>query len=195
METQPAAADFRWFVVQARPGMEKAVARSLAERIGRLELHAFFGEILVPSETVVELRDGQKRQSERKFFPGYLLVQIAVVADERNAPTLPTEAWHAVRQTPKVNGFVGGTPDRPLPITDEEAEKILNRLGTGTSKPAPKVIFDQGQTVRVTEGPFNDFHGSIESVDYDRGVAKVAVLVFGRATPVEFALDVLKRAD
>jgi transcriptional antiterminator NusG len=151
------------------------VKRSLLERVHRSGLQDKFGEILVPTEEVVEMREGQKRKSDRKFFPGYVLVQM-----EMNDDT-----WHLVRDVPKVMGFIGGTADRPAPISDKEAEKILQRMQEGTDKPRPKVLFEVGEVVRVKDGPFTDFNGVVEEVNYDKSRLRVAVLIFGRSTPVE----------
>ena len=165
----------RWYVVHAYSGFEQQVRRSLAERVARKGMQDFFGEILVPTEEVVEMREGQKRKSERKFFPGYVLVQM-----EMNDDT-----WHLVQDVPKVLGFIGGTGDRPSPITDKEANAILQRVQEGVEKPRPKVLFEPGEMVRITEGPFNDFNGVVEEVDYEKSKVRVSVLIFGRSTPVE----------
>lgn len=165
----------RWYVVHAYSGFENQVVRMLGERIQRSGLQDSFGEILVPTEEVVEMRDGQKRRSDRKFFPGYVLVQM-----EMNDDT-----WHLVKSVPKVMGFIGGTSDRPAPITDREANAILQRVQEGAEKPRPKVLFEPGEMVRVIDGPFNDFSGVVEEVNYDKSKLKVSVLIFGRPTPVE----------
>ena len=165
----------RWYVIQAYSGFEAQVKRSLEERINRLELQDKFGEILVPTEEVVEMRDGKKRKSERKFYPGYVLVQME----------MDDGTWHLVKNTPRVLGFIGGTKDKPAPITEREAEAILRRVESGADKPKPKTLFEPGEIVRVTEGPFADFNGVVEEVDYDKCRVKVAVLIFGRSTPVE----------
>jgi transcriptional antiterminator NusG len=165
----------RWYVVHAYSGFENQVKRALEERIKRFGMEDKFGEILVPTEEVMEIREGQKRRSERKFFPGYVLVQMEMDDD----------AWHLVKDTPKVMGFIGGTPDRPAPISDKEAEAILNRIREGTEKPRPKVLFEPGEEVRVVEGTFNDFLGTVEEVNYDKSKLLVAVKIFGRSTPVE----------
>jgi transcriptional antiterminator NusG len=165
----------RWYVVHAYSGFEQQVKRSLDERIKRMGLEDSFGEILVPTEEVVEMREGSKRRSERKFFPGYVLVQMDMTDD----------TWHLVKDAPKVLGFIGGTGDRPTPITDKEAESILQRVQEGVEKPRPKVLFEPGEMVRITEGPFNDFNGVVEEVDYDKSRMRVSVLIFGRSTPVE----------
>ena len=165
----------RWYVVQAYSGYEHQVRRSLLEHARRAGLEDHVGEILVPTEEVVEMREGQKRRSERKFFPGYVLVQM-----EMN-----DETWHMVKNVPKVLGFIGGAKDRPTPITDREAEAILNRVKEGAEKPRPKVLFEPGELVRVTDGPFNDFQGVVEEVNYDKNRLRVAVMIFGRSTPVD----------
>ena len=164
----------RWYVVHAYSGFEKKVAASLKERI---ELHAMqdrFGEVLVPTEEVVEMRGGQKRKSERKFFPGYVLVEME----------LDDDTWHLVKETPRVMGFIGGKADQPAPITEAEANEILQRVESG-DKPKPKTLFEPGEMVRVIDGPFNDFNGVVEEVNYEKSKLHVAVLIFGRSTPVE----------
>ncbi len=165
----------KWYVVHAYSGFENQVARSLKERIQRAGLEHKFGEILVPTEEVVEMKDGQKRRSERKFFPGYVLVQME----------MDDETWHLVKETPRVMGFIGGTSDKPAPISDKEAEAILQRIQEGTEKPRPKVLFEVGEVVRVIDGPFNDFNGVVEEVNYDKSRLRVAVSIFGRSTPVD----------
>jgi transcriptional antiterminator NusG len=165
----------RWYVVHAYSGFEKHVKRSLGERIKLAEMEDLFGEILVPTEEVVEMRGGQKRKSERKFFPGYVLVQM-----EMN-----DASWHLVKDCPKVMGFIGGTADKPAPISDREAEAILQRVEDGVEKPKPKTLFEPGEVVRVVDGPFADFNGVVEEVNYEKSRLHVAVLIFGRSTPVE----------
>ncbi len=165
----------RWYVVHAYSGYEQQVKRSLEERIQRKGVEEKFGEILVPTEEVVEMREGQKRRSERKFFPGYVLVQMEMDDD----------TWHLVQDVPKVLGFIGGTGDRPSPISDKEANAILQRVQEGVEKPRPKVLFEPGEMVRIIEGPFNDFNGVVEEVDYEKSKMRVSVLIFGRSTPVE----------
>ena len=186
METQENGPDIhkRWYVVHAYSGFEKSVAQALRDRIVRTGMEDHFGEVLVPTEEVVEMRSGQKRRSERKFFPGYVLVQIATT-DEGGIPRMDSESWHLVKETPKVMGFIGGTAASPLPIRDEEADAILQRVQDGVEKPRPKVLFESGQMVRVTDGPFNDFNGVVEEVNYEKSRLRVAVLIFGRSTPVE----------
>ena len=165
----------RWYVVHAYSGYEKKVAGALKERIELHNMQDRFGEVLVPTEEVVEMRAGQKRRSERKFFPGYVLVQM----------DLDEETWHLVKEVPKVLGFIGGSSDRPAPITDAEANAILNRVEEGVDKPRPKVLFEPGEVVRVIDGPFNDFNGVVENVNYDKSKLRVAVQILGRPTPVE----------
>ena len=165
----------RWYVVHAYSGYEKQVMRSLTERIQRAEMEDRFGEVLVPTEEVVEMREGKKRKSERKFFPGYVLVQME----------MDDATWHLVKECPKVMGFIGGTADRPAPITNKEAELILQRVEDGVEKPRPKTLFEPGEVVRVTDGPFADFNGVVEEVNYEKSRVQVAVLIFGRSTPVE----------
>jgi len=165
----------RWYVVHAYSNFENKVKLSLIERVQRYGMEDYFGEILIPTEEVVEMKEGQQRRSERKFFPGYVLVQM-----EMNDDT-----WHLIKDTPKVLGFIGGTSDKPAPITDKEANAILQRVQEGVDKPKPKVLFEPGEVVRVTEGPFNDFNGVVEEVNYEKSKLVVAVLIFGRSTPVE----------
>ncbi|MCV6614248.1 MAG: transcription termination/antitermination protein NusG [Cellvibrionaceae bacterium] len=165
----------RWYVVHAYSGYEKKVAAALKERIELHDMQDEFGEILVPTEEVVEMRGGQKRKSERKFFPGYVLVQMELTDD----------SWHLVKDTPRVMGFIGGKADRPAPITEKEAEQILQRVDDSVDKPKPKTVFEPGEMVRVIDGPFNDFNGVVEEVNYEKSRLQVAVLIFGRSTPVE----------
>lgn len=190
METQ---ADMRWYVVHAYSGFEKSVAQALRDRIVRAGMEDRFGEVLVPTEEVVEMRSGQKRRSERKFFPGYVLVQIAT-RNEDGIPRIESDTWHLIKETPKVMGFIGGTADRPLPIADHEADQILQRVADGVEKPRPKVLFEAGQMVRVIDGPFNDFNGVVEEVNYEKSRLRVAVLIFGRSTPVELEFGQVEKA-
>ena len=176
--------DLRWYVVHAYSNFEHKVKSSLEERIKRYGLEDKFGEILVPTEEVVEMRDGQKRRSERKFFPGYVLVQMKM--DE--------SSWHLVKEVPKVLGFIGGSSDRPAPITDKEATAILDRVQEGVDKPRPKVLFEPGEVVRVNDGPFNDFSGVVENVNYDKNKVRVAVQILGRSTPVELDFSQVEKA-
>jgi transcriptional antiterminator NusG len=174
----------RWYVVHAYSGYEKKVAATLKERVELHGLEHLFGDILVPTEEVVEMRAGQKRKSERKFFPGYVLVNME----------LSDETWHLVKETPRVMGFIGGKADRPAPITEREADQILNRMQDGVEKPRPKTIFEPGEIVRVTDGPFNDFNGTVEDVNYEKSRLTVAVSIFGRSTPVELEFAQVEKA-
>ncbi|MFN7551556.1 MAG: transcription termination/antitermination protein NusG [Pseudomonadota bacterium] len=183
----------RWYVVHAYSGFENQVRRSLLDRIARAEMQDRFGEVLVPTEEVVEMRGGQKRRSERKFFPGYVLVQIET-HDDGKGLRIDDESWHLVKETPKVMGFIGGTADKPLPIRDAEADAILQRVQEGVDKPRPKVLFEPGELVRVIDGPFNDFNGVVEEVNYDKNRLRVAVLIFGRSTPVELEFAQVEKA-
>ena len=183
----------RWYVVHAYSGFEKSVAQALRDRIVRMGMEEKFGDVMVPTEEVVEMRSGQKRRSERKFFPGYVLVQIAT-HDEAGIPRIDSESWHLVKETPKVMGFIGGTAAQPLPIRDDEADAILARVQEGVEKPRPKVLFEAGQMVRVIDGPFNDFNGVVEEVNYEKSRLRVAVLIFGRSTPVELEFGQVEKA-
>ncbi len=174
----------RWYVVQAFSGFETTVKRALQEHIARSGLDEYFGEVMVPTEEVVEVKGGQKRKSERKFFPGYVLIQM-----EMN-----DETWHLVKNTNRVLGFIGGTADKPAPISDKEAESILQRVQEGTEKPRPKVLFEPGEVVRVTDGPFNDFSGVVEEVNFEKSRLLVAVQIFGRSTPVELEFSQVEKA-
>jgi transcriptional antiterminator NusG len=174
----------QWYVVHAYSNYEHKVKTSLQERIRRHGLEAKFGEVLVPTEEVVEMREGQRRKSERKFFPGYVLVQME----------MDDETWHLVKEVPKVLGFIGGSSDRPAPITEKEANAILNRVQEGVDKPRPKVLFEPGEVVRVTAGPFNDFNGVVEQVNYEKNKVRVAVQILGRSTPVELDFGHVEKA-
>ena len=173
-----------WYVVQAYSGFEHQVKKLLEERVKRSGLDDYFGQILVPTEEVVEMRDGQKRKSERKFFPGYVLVEMQM--DEAS--------WHLVKSVPKVLGFIGGTSDRPAPISEKEADTIMQRIQEGADKPRPKILYEPGEVVRVTDGPFNDFNGVVEEVNYEKSRLRVAVLIFGRSTPVELEFGQVEKA-
>jgi transcription termination/antitermination protein NusG len=179
LQPAPAAASppstLRWYVVHAYSGMEKAVERNLRERIDRSELQGKFGRILVPMEEVVELKNGKKSVSERRFFPGYVLVEMEMDDD----------TWHLVKHTNKVTGFVGGAKNRPSPISEAEVMKIVSQMQEGVEKPRPKVQWEVGELVRVKEGPFTDFNGAVEDVNYDKSKVRVSVTIFGRATGVE----------
>ena len=183
----------RWYVVHAYSGFENAVKKALEERVRRAGMEDKFGQVLVPTEEVLEMRGGQKRRSDRKFFPGYVLVQIETDGSGK-APRIDDDCWHLVKETPKVMGFIGGTSDRPLPIKDSEADAILQRVQEGVEKPKPKILFEPGEMVRVTDGPFNDFNGVVEEVNYDKSRLRVAVLIFGRSTPVELAFGQVEKA-
>lgn len=174
----------RWYVVHAYSGYEKSVMRALHERIKLHSMEHMFGEILVPTEEVVEMRGGQKRKSERKFYPGYVLVQMEMADD----------SWHLVNSTPRVMGFIGGTADKPAPITDSEADAILQRVQAGVEQPRPKTLFEPGEMVRVVDGPFADFSGVVEEVNYPKNRIQVAVTIFGRSTPVELGFDQVEKA-
>ena len=174
----------RWYVVHAYSGFEKSVQKALLERITRSQLQDKFGQILVPVEEVIEMKSGQKAISERKFFPGYVLVQM----------DMDDETWHLVKSTPKVTGFVGGSATKPTPISEKEVENILHQMQEGVEKPRPKVLFEVGEAVRVREGPFTDFHGSVEEVNYDKSKLRVSVSIFGRSTPVELEFGQVEKA-
>ena len=173
----------RWYVVHAYSGFEKSVARNLVERIERAGMKDRFGEILVPVEEVVEMKGGQKKTAERKFFPGYVLVQMGMDDD----------TWHLVKSTPKVTGFVGGTATKPAPISEKEVQSILDQMREGVEKPKPKVLFEVGEVVRVIDGPFTDFNGNVEEVNYDKSKLRVSVMIFGRATPVELGFGQVEK--
>ena len=186
---QPGAAakaanpDLRWYVVHANSGMEKAVERNIRERINRAGMQDMFGDILVPTEEVVEIKNGQKRTSERRFYPGYVLVQMIMNDD----------TWHLVKHTNKVTGFVGGAKNRPAPISEDEVAKILGQMEEGTEKPRHKVEFMTGEYVRVKDGPFTDFNGTVEEVNYEKNKVRVSVTIFGRATPVELEFSQVEK--
>ena len=180
---KPMSPDLRWYVVHAYSGMEKAVERNILERINRAGMQDKFGRILVPMEEVVEVKNGQKRTTERKFFPGYVLVEMIMDDD----------SWHLVKHTNKVTGFVGGAKNRPSPISQAEVEKIVNQMQEGTEKPRHKVEFEVGEYVRVKDGPFTDFNGSVEDVNYDKSKVRVSVTIFGRATPVELEFSQIEK--
>jgi transcriptional antiterminator NusG len=165
----------QWYVVHAYSNFEAKVKASIEEHVRLAGMEDKFGEIMIPTEEVVEIKGGTKRRSERKFFPGYVLVEMEMDDD----------TWHLIKDVPKVMGFIGGTKDRPAPISEKEAMAIIGAVKEGVEKPKPKVLYQPGEVVRVTEGPFNDFNGVVEEVDYDRNRLKVAVLIFGRSTPVE----------
>ena len=176
--------DFRWYVVQAYSGMERAAERNIQERVARAGMEHKFGRILVPTEEVVEIKNGQKKTTERKFFPGYVLVEMVMDDD----------TWHLVKQTSKVTGFVGGARNRPVPISQAEVAKIVSQMQEGSEKPRHKVEFEVGEMIRVKEGTFADFNGSIEEVNYEKSKLRVSVTIFGRATPVELEFSQVEKA-
>ena len=173
----------QWYVVHAYSNFENKVKASLEEHIRLAGMEDKFGQILIPTEEVIEIRDGAKRRSERKFFPGYVLVEMEMT----------DETWHLVKSVPKVMGFIGGTKDQPAPISEKEAKAIVNAIAEGVEKPKPKVLYQPGEVVRVIDGPFNDFNGVVEEVDYERNRLKVAVLIFGRSTPVELEFSQVEK--
>jgi transcriptional antiterminator NusG len=183
--TPPASAnpDLRWYVVHAYSGMEKAVERNIRESIARAGMENKFGRILVPTEEVVEMKNGQRRTAERKFFPGYVFVEMVMDDD----------TWHLVKHTSKVTGFVGGAKNRPAPISEAEVQKIVSQMQDGADKPRHKVEFMVGEVVRVKEGPFTDFNGSVEEVNYEKSKVRVSVTIFGRATPVELEFSQIEK--
>jgi len=178
------AEEKKWYVVHAYSGYEARVKSALEHRIQLENMQEKFGEILVPTEQVVEMRSGKKRKSERKFYPGYVLVQM--VMDEAS--------WHLVRNTPRVLGFIGGSSDQPAAISNKEAEEILQRIQDGEDKPRPKVLFEPGEVIRVIDGPFSDFNGVVEEVNYEKNRLRVAVMIFGRSTPVDLEFTQIEKA-
>ena len=176
-------AHMRWYVVHAYSGFEAYVKKVLASRIASSPHKDKFGQIMVPTEEVVEMREGSRRKSERKFFPGYVLVQME----------MDNDTWHLVKEVPKVLGFIGGTSDKPAPITEAEANSILNRVEEGADRPRPKVLFEVGEVVRVNDGPFNDFNGVVEEVNYEKSKMLVSVQIFGRSTPVELTFGQVEK--
>ena len=174
----------RWYVVHAYSGMEKSVKKALVERVARSGMENQFGQILVPTEEVVEVKNGQKSVTERRFFPGYVLVEMEMT----------DESWHLVKNTAKVTGFVGGKANRPTPISPKEVEKIMAQMQEGVEKPRPKTLFEVGEMVRVKEGPFTDFNGNVEEVNYEKSRLRVSVTIFGRATPVELEFGQVEKA-
>ncbi|MEE8307493.1 MAG: transcription termination/antitermination protein NusG [Gammaproteobacteria bacterium] len=174
----------KWYVVHAYSGFEKSVKRTLEERIERAGMQDLFGQLLVPVEEVVEMKSGQKSISERKFFPGYVLVEMEMTDD----------SWHLIKNTPKVTGFVGGTANKPAPISQREVQNILDQIQEGVEKPKPKTLFEIGEGVRVKDGPFADFHGNVEEVNYDKSKLRVSVSIFGRSTPVELEFGQVEKA-
>ena len=179
-----ASADLRWYIVHAYSGMEKAVERNIVERIAQSGMNAKFGRILVPTEEVVEIKNGQRKTAERRLFPGYVFVEMVMDDD----------TWHLVKHTNKVTGFVGGAKNRPAPISEDDVQKIVNQMQEGTEKPRHKIEFIVGEYVRVKEGPFTDFNGSVEDVNYEKSKVRVSVTIFGRATPVELEFSQIEKA-
>ncbi len=175
--------DKQWYVVHVYSGFEKKVVNLLKENIEREHVEDSFGQILIPTEEVVDIKDGKKKISERKFFPGYLLVEMEMT----------DKTWHLVKSTPKVTGFVGGSAHKPTPINQKEVDRILNQVQSGVEKPKPKVMFEVNESVRVTSGPFVDFNGCIEEVNYERNKLKVLVQIFGRETPVELEFNQVEK--
>jgi len=174
----------KWYVVHAYSGYEKSVQRALTERIERAGMQDKFGQILIPVEEVIEMKGGQKNISERKFFPGYVLIEME----------MSDESWHLVKNTDKVTGFVGGSVMRPTPISQKEVDNILQQIQEGIEKPKPKILFEMGEAVRVKEGPFTDFHGNVEDVNYDKSKLRVSVSIFGRPTPVELDFNQVEKS-
>lgn len=176
-------AKMEWYAVQTYSGYEGSVKKSLEERVQRADFEDSFGEIMIPKETVVEMREGKKHQAERKFFPGYILVEM--VMDEHT--------WHLVNNVPRVVGFIGSSPSKPTPVSDKEIENIVNRIQEDASKPRPSVLYEVGEVIRVTGGPFNDFNGVVEEVDYEKSRLQVSVQIFGRSTPVEITFNQVEK--
>ncbi len=174
----------RWYVIHAYSGFEKSVQKALVERIARSEVADLFGQVLVPVEEVVDMKNGRRSITERKFFPGYVLIEMEMTDD----------TWHLVKSTPKVTGFIGGTANRPAPISKREVDAIMQQMQEGVEKPKPKVLFEVGERVRVTDGPFNDFNGSVDEVNYERNKLRVSVQIFGRDTPVELDFSQVEKA-
>lgn len=175
--------DLRWYIVHAYSGMEKAVERNIAERIARASMQDKFGRVLVPTEEVVEIKNGQRKTTERRLFPGYVFVEMIMDDD----------TWHLVKHTNKVTGFVGGAKNRPAPISEAEVQKIVSQMQEGTEKPRHKVEFMVGELIRVKEGPFTDFNGSVEDVNYEKNRVRVSVMIFGRSTPVELEFSQIEK--
>lgn len=173
----------RWYVVHAYSGFEKSVQKALKERIERENMQDCFGKILVPVEEVVDMKNGKRSLTERKFFPGYVLVEMEMT----------DESWHLVKSTPKVTGFVGGTANRPAPIPQKEVDAIMQQMQEGVEKPKPKILFEVGERVRVIDGPFTDFNGAVDEVNYERNKLRVSVQIFGRDTPVELEFNQVEK--
>ncbi len=170
-----AAQEKRWYVIQAYSGYEPQVQKSLREHIERNAMQDYFGDILVPTEEVVEMKNGQKRTSTRKFFPGYVLAHMH----------MSDETWHLVKNVPKVSGFIGGVENRPIPISDREAEEIIQQISDSVEKPKMKFTFAPGELVRIIDGPFAEFNGTVEDANFEKAKLRVSVTIFGRSTPVE----------
>ena len=179
----------KWYVIQSQSNYEQKVQKALLDRIKRDGLESRFGDVIVPAEEVIEMRAGQKRKTLRKFFPGYVLVQV----ETEGASTIDTDCWHLIKHTPNVLGFIGGTSDKPRPITDKEAERILDRIKATEEKPVPKVLYQIGESVRIVDGPFKDFDAIIEEALYDKNKARVGVLIFGRSTSMEIDFSALAK--
>ncbi|WP_373976501.1 transcription termination/antitermination protein NusG [Chitinibacter sp. SCUT-21] len=173
----------RWYVVHAYSGFEKSVQKALKERIDRLEMGHLFGQILVPVEEVMEVKAGRKALTERKFYPGYVFVEMDMTDD----------SWHLVKSTPKVTGFIGGSGTKPMPIPAKEVERMMQQVQDGADKPRHKILFEVGETLRVTDGPFADFTATVQDVDYDKNRLKVTVSIFGRATPVDLEFSQVEK--
>ena len=185
VDANPAApTDLRWYIVHAYSGMEKSVERNIAERIAQSGMATKFGRILVPTEEVVEIKNGQRKTAERRLFPGYVFVEMVMDDD----------TWHLIKHTNKVTGFVGGAKNRPAPISEDDVQKIVHQMQEGVEKPRHKVEFVVGEYIRVKEGPFTDFNGSVEEVNYDKNKVRVSVTIFGRATPVELEFSQVEKA-
>ena len=175
--------DMKWYVLHALSGFENKVKKTLEDTIKREGLEESFGEILVPTEEVLEIKEGQKKRTERKYFPGYVMIKM----------DLNDHTWHMVKNSPKVLGFVGGTGDKPIPLAENEAQNLIQSMQDGADRPKPKVMFEPGEVVRIIEGPFNDFNGVVEKVDFDKNRLKVSVLVFGKPTPIELSLTQVEK--
>lgn len=175
--------NMRWYAVQAFSGFEKSVKKGLEERIARSDIEDMFGDILVPVEEVIEVKNGVKSITERKLYPGYVLVQMQ----------MSDQSWHLVKSTPRVTAFIGGTAQKPTPIKDKEVEIILQRMDESKSNPTQKLTFDRGEAVRVVDGPFKDFSGSVEDINYEKNKLRVSVVIFGRATPVELDFNQVEK--
>ncbi len=184
IEEETTHSHMHWYVVQARSGYERKVLDALHDRIKQRHLTEKFGQIIVPTEEVIEIRQGRKRKTARKFYPGYVLVEMDMDED----------SWYLVQKTPGVIKFIGGTSDKPVPLSAKEVDKILQRMQEGVDKPRPKVLFEVGEVVRVVDGPFADFNGEVEEVNYEKNRMRVSVIIFGRSTPVELEFGQVKKA-